>query len=142
MSLNIERNQQMRTKVFRFCPLLLAALFLLAWPDFHAAQAQSTHSITVTWGPSSTTGAQYNVYRGTTAGGPYTKLTATPIPALTYTDAAGTAGTKYFYVITAFCASGGACPAGIEGESAFSAETSATFLGSPNPPGAPQAVAN
>jgi fibronectin type 3 domain-containing protein len=129
-------------KTLRCLPLFLAAGLLLVWPDFHAAQAQSTHSITVTWGASSTTGAQYNVYRGTTTGGPYTKLTATPISALTYTDSAGTAGTKYFYVVTAFCAAGGACPVGIEGESAFSAETSATFLGSPNPPVAPQAVAN
>lgn len=129
-------------KTFRFLPLLLAALLLLTWPDFHSAQAQSMHSITVTWSASSTTGAQYNVYRGTATGGPYTKLTATPVSALTYTDSAGTAGTKYFYVITALCASGGACPVGIEGESAFSVETSATFLGSPNPPGAPQAVAN
>lgn len=130
------------TRTLRFLPLFLAAGLLLMWPEFHGALAQSAHSITVTWGASSTSGAQYNVYRATVTGGPYTKLTATPIAALTYTDSAGTGGTKYFYVVTAFCAAGGACPAGIEGESAFSAETSATFLGSPNPPGAPQAVAN
>jgi fibronectin type 3 domain-containing protein len=44
----------------------------------------------------------YNVYRGTTTGGPYTKISSTlPASALTFTDAAPVSGANYFYVVTA-----------------------------------------
>ena len=125
-------------KHLRILFLLPAIALLLAWPG----NSQTQHSITLTWGASSTTGAQYNVYRGTATGGPYTKQNASPVGALTYTDSSGTAGTKYFYVVTAFCASGGACPTGIVGESAFSAEASAIFLGAPSAPVGVTATAN
>lgn len=124
-------------KLIRFSWLIPAVALLLFWPSLGA---QTQHSIVVTWGASSTSGAQYNVYRGTATGGPYSKLTAVPVSALTYTDTTGVAGTKYFYVETAVCPSGGSCPAGIIGESGFGPEASATFLGSPNPPVAPVAA--
>ena len=40
----------------------------------------------------------YNVYRSTTSNGTYTKLNATPVTVLTYSDTPGTAGTKYYRV--------------------------------------------
>jgi fibronectin type 3 domain-containing protein len=43
----------------------------------------------------------YNVYRGTTSGGPYTKLTASPVTAPAYQDLAIVAGTTYYYCTTA-----------------------------------------
>ena len=57
--------------------------------------------IDLSWGASSTTTnlAGYDVYRST--GGAYTKLTATPQIALTYSDIATVDGTAYTYVIRA-----------------------------------------
>jgi hypothetical protein len=109
---------------------------LLAMPIF----GQTQHNVTLTWTASTTTGVNYNIYRSLTAGGPYTKINATPITGLQYVDTTGVGGTKYFYVETAVCTA--ACPAGISGESAFSGEASATFLGSPAPGAGLQAVSN
>jgi PKD repeat protein len=62
--------------------------------------------------------AGYSVYRATSAGGPYTRLTATPLAPSAYTDTAVTNGTTYYYVATASDGSGN--------ESLFSTEDSAT----------------
>jgi hypothetical protein len=116
--------------VFAFC---LAAI--IAWP-------QTQHSITVaipsyTQGTDATTG--FNFYRATVSGGPYTKMTATPIPlgagspVAQFVDTTGVGGTKYFYVATAVDAVGS--------ESAVSNETSATFFSNPQVPQGVTAVA-
>lgn len=117
--------------------LSLAALVLglLFWPT----AAQTVHQIVLTWNASTTAGVNYNIYRGTVSGGPYTKLNSTPIVGLTYSDTTGVGGTKYFYVETAVCTA--ACPAGISGESVFSNEASATFLAAPAPGAGLQVVA-
>ena len=66
----------------------------------------TTHGVTLTWAASTSTGVTgYNVYRSSTTGGPYTKVTAAPITALTYDDQAVLAGQSYFYVVTAVSAS-------------------------------------
>jgi fibronectin type 3 domain-containing protein len=104
--------------------VLLALLVLPVW-------GQTTHSITIAWtyaqGQDPATG--FFVYRATTSGGPYTKITnPTPLPItqLTYVDTTGVGGTKYFYVVTAVDASAF--------ESAMSPEASATFLANPAVP--------
>ena len=114
--------------------LAVLVLGLLFWPT----AAQTVHQIVLTWNASTTTGVNYNVYRGTVTGGPYTKITGSPVTALTYADTNGTGGTKYFYVVTAICMA--SCPAGISGESGFSGEASATFLAAPAAPAGLQAV--
>jgi fibronectin type 3 domain-containing protein len=43
----------------------------------------------------------YNVYRGTQNGGPYTKITFTPVVGTSYTDTTALAGQTYYYVTTA-----------------------------------------
>jgi fibronectin type 3 domain-containing protein len=43
----------------------------------------------------------YNVYQGTVSGGPYAKLTSTPVSAVQYTDTTVQSGQTYFYVVTA-----------------------------------------
>jgi fibronectin type 3 domain-containing protein len=81
--------------------------------------------VTLTWTASSgATG--YNVKRATTSGGPYTKLAAPTSPG--YTDSSVTNGTTYYYVVSALNAAG---------ESANSAEVSATPKGPSAPPAAP-----
>lgn len=95
-----------------------------------ALAASTPHSITVNWtytqGADLATG--FNVYRGTAAGGPYTKLNAAPVPVatLTYIDTSGAGGTTYFYVVTAADAAGF--------ESAFSNEASGIMLQNPAVP--------
>jgi hypothetical protein len=81
--------------------------------------------VTLTWTASSgATG--YNVKRATARGGPYTQLAA---PTSTgYTDSSVTNGTAYYYVVSALNAAG---------ESANSADASATPMAPSVPPAAP-----
>ncbi|HSY99688.1 MAG TPA: choice-of-anchor D domain-containing protein, partial [Terriglobales bacterium] len=64
------------------------------------------HSVTLTWTASTSTVAGYNVYRGTTSGGPYTKISSSLITTLAYTDTTVQSGTTYFYVATSVDSSG------------------------------------
>jgi hypothetical protein len=65
------------------------------------------HSAALTWTASTSTGVVgYNVYRGTQTGGPYTKLTASPVAVTSYTDTGVQAGANYYYVVTAVNSTG------------------------------------
>lgn len=78
-----------------------------------------THSATLSWTASSSPGVVgYNVYSATVSGGPYSKLTTTPVAATTYKDGSVQSGKTYFYVITAVNSSA---------ESVFSNQASATI---------------
>lgn len=79
--------------------------------------AQVTHSVSLTWSPSSSSVAGYNVYRSSVSGGPYAKLTATLAAGTGYTDTTVQSGQTYYYVVTAVNSS--------NTESAFSSEISA-----------------
>jgi hypothetical protein len=83
-----------------------------------ASQAIS-HSVSVTWTPSASAVAGYEVYRSEVSGGPYSKLDSSIVAADSYTDASVQAGLTYYYVITSVN-SGGL-------QSADSAQTSATI---------------
>ena len=62
----------------------------------------SIHSVSLTWIASTSSNVtSYNVYRGTTSGGPYTKLTSVPGTVTSYTDNAVQSGLTYYYVATA-----------------------------------------
>lgn len=101
------------------------------------AKAQG-HSVSLKWTDSTTAGAQYNVLRGTTAGGESaTPINSTPLAAgiTAFTDASVTGGGVYFYEVVAVCPSGGGCPAGVVGTSAPSNEVSVTVpTSAPLPP--------
>jgi fibronectin type 3 domain-containing protein len=60
----------------------------------------TTHSVELSWTPSSSTVVGYFIYRSNVTGGPYTKLNATADPNSNYTDTGLPSGT-YFYVVTA-----------------------------------------
>ena len=79
-----------------------------------------SHDVILTWTASTTSGVVgYDVYRGTTSGGPYpTQLNSTPINGTTYTDETVQAGQTYYYVVTAVASDGI--------ESAYSNQVSAT----------------
>ena len=48
----------------------------------------------------------YNVYRGTTSGGPYTMINTSPDDTTSYADSTVVSGETYYYVTTAVNASG------------------------------------
>jgi hypothetical protein len=70
--------------------------------------AALSHSVDITWAPSSSSPLQgYNVYRSTVSGGPYSKLSSTLSPTtLLFTDTTPVSGKQYFYVVTALNTSG------------------------------------
>jgi hypothetical protein len=80
-----------------------------------------THDVILSWTASTTPGVVgYNVYRGTTSGGPYpTQLNSTPINGTTYSDETVQAGQTYYYVVTAVASDDVT-------QSAYSNQTSAT----------------
>jgi hypothetical protein len=80
--------------------------------------AQVNHSVTLSWTPSIPAVTGYYSYSSTKSGGPYTKLSATPVATTTYTDSTVQGGQTYFYVVTAVDAQ--------SVESAYSAEISAS----------------
>lgn len=58
--------------------------------------------VSLSWNTSPTSGiTDYNVYRGTVSGGPYTKINSSVVKSLTYFDTTVSPGTTYFYVVTA-----------------------------------------
>ncbi len=81
-------------------------------------------SVSLIWDANSETDlAGYNIYKGTTAGGPYTKVSTSLGTGTSYSDSTLTNGTTYYYVVTAIDAS--------NNESTYSAEVSATPMPEP-----------
>lgn len=65
------------------------------------------HSVALTWNPStSSTVAGYNLYRGTSSGGPYTKMNSSLNLGTSDTDATVQSGKTYYYVVTAVDSNG------------------------------------
>jgi len=82
------------------------------------AAAPSDSQVTLNWDDNTESDlAGYNVYRSTTAGGPYTKIAALPTTS-DYTDSDLVNGTTYYYVVTSVDQAAN--------ESGFSNEASAT----------------
>jgi Abnormal spindle-like microcephaly-assoc'd, ASPM-SPD-2-Hydin len=84
-----------------------------------SGSAPVSHSATLSWTPSSSSFAGFNVYRGSVSGGPYTKIDSALIPTPSYTDSSVTVGQTYYYVATEVDSAGA--------ESAYSSEVSATI---------------
>ena len=80
--------------------------------------APVTHSVYLSWAPSTSSVTGYNVYSSEISGGPYSKLTASAVGATSYTDGSATAAQTYYYVVTAVSST--------SGESAYSPQVSAT----------------
>ena len=68
--------------------------------NFTAAQV-STHTVQLSWAASTSSVSGYNVYRGTSNGGPYSKVNGAQVTSLSYTDSSVAASTTYYYVTTA-----------------------------------------
>jgi hypothetical protein len=105
---------------------VFAASFLLAGCSAGSSSSSPgpgplTHSVTLTWDPSSSPSVVgYNVFRSTQSGGPYALVNSSrPVSTLTYTDMSVQAGKTYYYVLTAVGGNGV--------ESPFSGEVAATI---------------
>ena len=79
--------------------------------------APVTHSVFLSWAPSSSSVTGYNVYSSEISGGPYSKLTTSPVGATIYTDGSVAAAQTYYYVVTAVSST--------SGESGYSPQVSA-----------------
>ena len=85
-----------------------------------AETTQTSSAVTLNWKPSASAGVSgYRVYRGTAAGGPYSRITSSTLPALTYEDTNVVSGRSYYYVVTAVTTIGA--------ESKFSTEARANI---------------
>ena len=67
--------------------------------------AAPQRSVALSWNPSSSTVVGYNIYRGNTSGGPYSKINSMNADT-TFTDSSVQSGQTYFYVTTAVDGSG------------------------------------
>jgi fibronectin type 3 domain-containing protein len=124
---NVPRSRaRARLTALRFA---LAYLLCLTWlgygPDAHAQSSTPTGltatneggSILLTWN-AVTSVQQYNIYRATTSGGPYTKISTYYGPAAV--DSNVTLGVRYYYTVTALISGG---------ESGFSNQASVLYTG-------------
>lgn len=73
--------------------------------NFTASQ-QTSNSVTLSWVASVSVVSGYNIYRGTSDGGPYTKVNSSLIAASSYTDTTVAAGNSYYYVCTSVDSTG------------------------------------
>ena len=76
---------------------MLIAGFLL---NCTSAVAQTSHSVTVNWGASSSPNVLYSVYRSNTSGS-YGIIPLTSLSGTSFTDFAVQEGLTYFYVVRA-----------------------------------------
>lgn len=77
------------------------------------------HSVTLSWSPSISSVAGYNVYRTSSSGGTYTKLNSSLISSNQYTDPTAMGGQTYYYAATSVSSAGQ--------EGSFSAPISVTI---------------
>lgn len=90
--------------------------------DVSATSSGSDHTVILSWDASVSKIMGYYVYRGQLSGGPYTRITASAVKNLKYSDTNVNSGQEYFYVVTSVDNSGQ--------ESFYSEQISATI---PNP---------
>jgi beta-galactosidase len=63
--------------------------------------AAPNHTVSLSWVPAGTTATGFNTYSSTVSGGPYVKVTTTPLGSPTFTDDSVLPGHTYYYVVTA-----------------------------------------
>jgi hypothetical protein len=77
------------------------------------------HQVALSWSASTSSVVGYNVYRGTAASGPYSKINSATDASTVYTDTSVSAGQSYYYLTTAVDSEGV--------ESTYSNEVTATI---------------
>jgi beta-galactosidase len=59
------------------------------------------HTVSLSWVPTGTSATGFNTYSSTVSGGPYEKITTTPVSTPAFTDDSVLPGHTYYYVVTA-----------------------------------------
>jgi hypothetical protein len=59
-----------------------------------------SHNVTLSWQASPSSVLGYNAYVSTASGGPYTRVTASPVAATSYLQTGVPGGQTYYYVVT------------------------------------------
>jgi hypothetical protein len=88
-------------------------------PVLGAGVIAGVHTVQLGWNASTSQVIGYLVYRGNISGGPYMRVTASPLNSLAFTDASVNLGATYYYVVSALDSAGF--------ESVFSNETTAVI---------------
>ena len=116
----------------------ISLIFLFAFLNF--TDSSAGQSVDLSWNPSTSPSiVGYNVYRGTSPSGPYTKLNSSLDPSTEYTDATVQAGQTYYYATTAVNSQGeesgysNQCKATIPESGAGSENVLSDFAGSGGP---------
>ena len=79
----------------------------LTLPVTGTGVSTTSHTVALQWQASESSGVSgYNVYRGTSPGGPYSKVSTSAINGTSYTDSGVSSGTTYYYVVTAIASDG------------------------------------
>ena len=127
-AMNLHSNRDLLARVRRFLGVAICLGFLPAFMSCAGAGSsmQTTppsppkqHTVTLSWYANYPPVAGYNIYRGTTHGGPYSSHLNSSLQASTmFNDATVQNGTTYFYVVTAVNAQ--------NEESSYSAEVEVT----------------
>ena len=115
---------------------LVIGFFSTPWrAAFARPQVATMHSTTISWTASVTPNVTYDVYRATSASGPFTKLNTSGIANTVFTDTTATPGIQYFYEVDAVDTVNG-----VVEDSGPSSQVSATEPNNPVPPTALVAV--
>ncbi len=108
-----DRGIPLKKRIGTGLAALLALALSVQWVRVTSGMsAQATghesklHSVTLTWTASTSVVNGYNVYRGTTSGGPYTRINSGLVPGLSYKDQDVPGGKTYYYVTRAVDAKG------------------------------------
>lgn len=88
---------QFTNLVKRFLVVCIAAAFFAIIP----VKAQAAHATTLTWLPSPSTGAVYNVWKQAACTGSFTKVTPVAITGLTFVDTGMVDGELNCYYVSA-----------------------------------------
>jgi fibronectin type 3 domain-containing protein len=76
-------------------------------PTVISLSGAGTHSVALSWAPSTTSGVAYNVYRGTAPGTEgTTPLNSSSLSGTSFTDVNVTSGAAYYYVVHAVNSNG------------------------------------
>ena len=72
--------------------------------------APASHSVSLSWGASTSAVAGYNIYRSSVSGSSYSRLNGSLVAGLSFSDSSVTSGQTYYYVATSVDSSGNESP--------------------------------
>ncbi|HVA94460.1 MAG TPA: fibronectin type III domain-containing protein [Candidatus Dormibacteraeota bacterium] len=99
-------SRKVQSRAIYCLPLLLAFVLLCVGCGKSNSGNAKAHSVKLSWTPSTSSVAGYNVYRQAAAGGPAVKLTSQPLTGHEFTNKTVEAGKTYSYYVTSVNSNG------------------------------------